>query len=240
MTRESQLVRQRDKALLRAVVQVALEAAPLDVAGSDDPRTRGGELFDPGAELVVQAVNLRRLRLALCDVGVGDHVAEHATGPVPHGRGRDRDRDERPVLAQTLGLVVVDRLSRPHPREQVLRLRAFRGRRHGKSTAAEHLVARPAEDALRGRVPQPDARVEVELDEGERRRVDQRLQSPSALRSMQLWRGLYGRESTGLERLTERRRRHARRPGLAHWSGGSPDRSRRSPLWGVPWLAWCA
>src|SRR3712207_7216962 len=33
-------------------------------------------------------------------------------------------------------------------------------RRHRQPALAEHLLARPAEDALRGRVPQPDARVE--------------------------------------------------------------------------------
>ena len=50
-------------------------------------------------------------------------------------------------------------------------------RRHRQAAAAEHLLARPAEDALGGRVPQPDARIEPELHQRERRRVDQRLQA---------------------------------------------------------------
>src|SRR4029079_17719861 len=41
---------------------------------------------------------------------------------------------------------------------------------------AEHLLLRPAEDALGGRVPQPNARVRAELHERERRGIDQRLQ----------------------------------------------------------------
>ena len=41
--------------------------------------------------------------------------------------------------------------------------------------AAEHLLARPAEDALGRRVPQPDPGVQAELHERERRGVDQGL-----------------------------------------------------------------
>ena len=41
---QSELQRQRDEALLRAVVQVALQAAALGVAGADDARARGGQL----------------------------------------------------------------------------------------------------------------------------------------------------------------------------------------------------
>ena len=46
--RDPQRQRQRDQALLGAVVKVALEPAPLDVAGGDDPRPRRGELLEPG------------------------------------------------------------------------------------------------------------------------------------------------------------------------------------------------
>ena len=41
----AQLERDRDEALLRAVVQVALEPLPLGVADLDEPRARGGELL---------------------------------------------------------------------------------------------------------------------------------------------------------------------------------------------------
>ena len=37
--------RDRDEALLRAVVEVALEPPPLGVADLDEPRARGGELL---------------------------------------------------------------------------------------------------------------------------------------------------------------------------------------------------
>ena len=51
-----------------------------------------------------------------------------------------------------------------------------RGRRHRKAAAAEHLLGRPAEDALGRGVPEPDPRVQAELDERERRGVDHRPQ----------------------------------------------------------------
>jgi hypothetical protein len=41
--REPQGERDRDQALLRTVVEIALQAAALDVAGGDDPRSRGGD-----------------------------------------------------------------------------------------------------------------------------------------------------------------------------------------------------
>ena len=50
------------------------------------------------------------------------------------------------------------------------------GRRQREPAAADHLLAGPAEDPLGGPVPEPDARVEAELHERERRRLDQRLQ----------------------------------------------------------------
>ena len=79
--REPQRHRERDQALLRAVVQVSLEATPLDVAGRDDPRPRRGKVLEPGVELGVQAMDLRRLRLALGDVRVGDHVSNDLPDP---------------------------------------------------------------------------------------------------------------------------------------------------------------
>jgi hypothetical protein len=45
--RDPQRQGQGDESLLRAVVEVPLEPSSLDVAGGDDTRTRGGELFEP-------------------------------------------------------------------------------------------------------------------------------------------------------------------------------------------------
>ena len=60
--REPQGQRERDQALLRTVVEVALEAAPLDVTGGDDPGSRRGELLEPGVKLAVQTMDLRLLQ----------------------------------------------------------------------------------------------------------------------------------------------------------------------------------
>ena len=121
-------------------MEIALEAAALDVAGGDDPRARGGELPDPGVELVVQTVDLRLLRLPFGDVGVSDHVAEDPAGWVSDRGSGDRDGDERSVLSQAHGLVVVDPLARQHPREQVLRFRALRRWRHREPATTKHLL----------------------------------------------------------------------------------------------------
>jgi hypothetical protein len=122
-------------------MEVALEAAALDVTGRDDSRSRLGELLEPGVELVIQAMDLRRLRLSLPDVGVGDHVAYDPARRVPHRRGRDRDVHERSVLALAHRLEVVHPLAGPHPGEQLLALGALRGRRHRQVASADHLLA---------------------------------------------------------------------------------------------------
>ena len=127
-------------------------------------------------ELGVQTVHLRLLCLAFGDVGVRDHVADHAAGSVSHRGGRNRDVDERSILALTHGFVVVNRLARTHPCEELLALRALGRRRHREVAAAQHLLTRPAKDALGCWVPQPDAGIQAELHERERRGVDQRLQ----------------------------------------------------------------
>ena len=66
-------------------MEIALEAAPLDVTGGDDPGSRRGELLEPGVELGVQTMDLRLLRLTFGDVGVGDHVADDPAGAVSTG-----------------------------------------------------------------------------------------------------------------------------------------------------------
>jgi hypothetical protein len=119
-------------------------------------------------EFGVQPVHLRLLRLALRDVGVGDHVANAAPGAVPHCRGCDGDGDQRAVLAQANSVKVVDRLTAQHALEELLGLGALVRRRHREASAAQHLLGRPAEDALSRRVPEPDAGVQPEFDERER------------------------------------------------------------------------
>ena len=150
-----------------------------DALGRRVPEPDAGvepELHERERRGVDQGLEPLLLLLALGDVGVGDQVADHAAGPVPHRRGGDRDRDELAVLSPPDGLVVVDRLACPHAHEEVLALRALRVRRHRQPLAAEDLCARPAEDALGGRVPEADAGVEPELHERERRGVDQGLE----------------------------------------------------------------
>ena len=132
--------RERHQALLCAVVEIALEAAALDVTGGDDPRSRRGELREPGLQLRVQAMTLRLLQLALCDVRVSDHVADDPAGSVPYRGGRDRDVYERSVLPQPDGLVAAHRLARADPREQLLALRTLRRRCHGQAGPAQHLL----------------------------------------------------------------------------------------------------
>ena len=59
---EPQLQRDRDQALLRAVVQVALEPPALGVAGRDDPLARGLQLGQPRLRLGLQVLVLERDR----------------------------------------------------------------------------------------------------------------------------------------------------------------------------------
>ena len=128
--RKPQRQRESDEALLRAVVEIALEATLLEVTGSDNPSSRRGELLEPGVELGVQTMDLRLLRLAFGDVGVSDHVAENLAGTVSDRGGCDRDVDKRSVLALTHGFVIVQRLAGLNPREQLLALGTLRRRRH--------------------------------------------------------------------------------------------------------------
>ena len=76
--------------------------------------------------------------------------------------------DQRPVLAQADRLEVVDGLAGDDALEQLLGLGALVARRQREAAAADHLLARPAEDPLGGPIPEPDPRVEAELDERER------------------------------------------------------------------------
>ena len=59
-TREAQVVGQREQPLLGAVVEVALEPAPLGVAGLDDPRARRAQIMELGQHLGLQPFVLER------------------------------------------------------------------------------------------------------------------------------------------------------------------------------------
>ena len=60
--RQPELQRQRDEALLGAVVEVALEAAALAHRDLDEPRPRRLQLLDPGAQLGLEALVLELQR----------------------------------------------------------------------------------------------------------------------------------------------------------------------------------
>ena len=57
---QPQLQRDRDQALLRAVVQIALDAPPRRIAGRDDAFARGRQLLDARLELRLQPLALER------------------------------------------------------------------------------------------------------------------------------------------------------------------------------------
>jgi hypothetical protein len=88
------------------------------------------QFLKPGVQLGVQAMNLRLLRFAFGDVRVGHHVPDDPAGSISHRGGRDGDVDERSILPLPHGFVVVQRLARTHPLEQLLGLRTLPRRRH--------------------------------------------------------------------------------------------------------------
>ena len=165
-------------------MEVALEAASLDVAGGDDPRSRRSEVGEPGVKLVIQAMDLRRpapsarwcpCRRPCCPrpgltASLTGAAAIETSTSVPSFRWRTVSKSLTHSPARTL------------TNSSSLSAR-FDGGAIGRPGAADHFLARPAEDALGRRVPQADARIETELHERERRRVDQRLEPrrPAAL-----------------------------------------------------------
>ena len=88
----AELERERDEPLLRAVVEIALQAAALVVPRLDDPLARAAQLLEPRPQLHVQARVLER------DAGRGAHGAEEL-GLVVERRVVQQDRDLRPVVA---------------------------------------------------------------------------------------------------------------------------------------------
>ena len=92
---QPELQRERDQALLGAVVQVALQAPALEHRDLDDPRARGLQLVEAGAQLGLQALVLQRQR-----GGGGDRA--HEPGLVGQ-RGVVDDRADADALALDLG-----------------------------------------------------------------------------------------------------------------------------------------
>ena len=121
---EPELEREGDETLLGAVVEVALEPAPLGVARLDHLGTRG-------AELALGA-------LALRDVGEDDHVADDLARLITNRGGCDLDLDQRSVLPPPHRLEPGVRVARPNAAESRLELRLPLGR-HERHAPAEHL-----------------------------------------------------------------------------------------------------
>ena len=86
----SELQRQRDEALLGAVVQVALDPAPLGVRRGDQPLPRRLQLGEPGVRLRLEEPVLQRDRRG-ADDGL-DELGVVVERTVVHERG-----DRRPV-----------------------------------------------------------------------------------------------------------------------------------------------
>ena len=90
---QPQAHRQRDQPLLGAVVEVALDPAPLRVAGLDDPRAGGAQLRDLGLELRVQLLVLGGQRGADL-LGAADTRAQQADQEGEGQAGEDGDRGD--------------------------------------------------------------------------------------------------------------------------------------------------
>ena len=99
---QAQLEGDRDEALLRAVVEVALEPAPLRVARGHDPLTGGVQLHDAGGQLGLEALPLERDPGGRADpleqfrlVGQRGVVESAATGRRPLRPASRRGRSRR-------------------------------------------------------------------------------------------------------------------------------------------------
>ena len=111
---EPQLHRQRHQALLGPVVKVALQAAPLGVAGLDDARPRGGEHLarvGVGQRLGHQLGEVAQAPLGpLVEVaGVAGRRHQRAPHPAGHADGRGHRRAVAPC-AQALRQLAADAL----------------------------------------------------------------------------------------------------------------------------------
>ena len=119
---QPQLERERDQPLLGAVVQVALEALALAVAGLDDPGPRAAQLLQPGAQLHLQARVLER------DAGGGRDAVEQLglveQRRVVHERGHG------------LAVALDHRHARRGARLRAAPPRGRRGRRRSRTPAA--------------------------------------------------------------------------------------------------------
>ena len=120
---ELQLEHQRDEPLLGAVVEVAAEAPPLGVAGLDDPRARGAQRLEPGAQLGLEAGVLERERggagrraqqfgllgqLRVVDERRDDPAVVDHLGGRPPARPRTRRDHDRPAGPVDEALAVLE------------------------------------------------------------------------------------------------------------------------------------
>jgi hypothetical protein len=143
--------------LLRSVVKIALEAASLCIAGLDDPGSRGTQL--------------PLLALAFADVGEDHHVADDPSAAAADWRRCDLDVDQRPVLALPVGLDVWEHSTAADGGQHVFEL-GLLGGRNNRHRPPDDLFTRPTEDPFGGGVPSDHARLKVDLENADRRGVD--------------------------------------------------------------------
>ena len=102
VARQPQVHRQRHQPLLGAVVEVALDPAPLRVAGLDDPRPRGAQLLDLGPQLGVELLVLGAERGGDL-LGPADPRAQQAQQEGEGEGGEDDDRGDVGAVFDRLG-----------------------------------------------------------------------------------------------------------------------------------------
>ena len=123
---ELQRERERDESLLGAVVQVALEPAPLSVAGGDDPHAGGAQVGELREQLGVQALVIEREAGARGDLVDQSRVIEQAR---PVGQQRDLDAVAHERCGRVARRRAAARRRRRSGRPRAGRRAADRGRR---------------------------------------------------------------------------------------------------------------
>ena len=221
---QPELQRDPDEALLRAVVQVALEPPPLRVAGRDDPLARGLQLDHPGLRLGVQVLVLERDRGRRGDglhelrVVVERRVVDQRRDALAVAvDGRDRPvaarRGQRDLLSRGVGVGLV--LRQP-VRHDELRI-AERPRQRRLQVAAAHR-AQPEEQLREAAAREP--RPQQAGEEGQRDRDQRARREPQQ--------HLRARAGDQVVEQQRREQRQAKRPGEARQQRAAP-RARRLP-----------
>ncbi len=220
---EPQVVGEREQLLLRAVVEVALQPAPLRVARRDDAGARGAQLADLGEQLGAQRLVLhgepgggseRRLELLLVqERAVVQHQGERAPAP--------RDASDR-APGSRLGrdpAVGVDQPARAGARVQDLDpVVAERGRERLAELAGRRRFPELARDPGDARPRAPDAHDAPGQPERERRQRG---------RAGEEDRGEAG--ASGILEPVAQQRDGVRRLGGGHQQRGSEERSGGAP-----------